>query len=145
MPAFKGRSPNRTPSRVDLPGSAAAQAQEFEQSDQAAPLTVQEIGDDDFENIVVKSEIPVAVYFHDPRSPICRRMYPVVRDLSDEYAGRIRFVQVNTRDHTDVARRLGVDSVPTFVFFKSGRESGDRLHGIVTKEAFKERLNALLR
>ena len=55
----------------------------------------------------------------------CRMMAPVLKELQKEYAGRASIVFIDVWEHRDQAKRFGVRSIPTQIFFdKDGREVG---------------------
>ncbi|MGC8874070.1 MAG: thioredoxin family protein, partial [Chloroflexia bacterium] len=73
----------------------------------------------------------------------CRMIAPAVEELAREYAGRVIVAKVNTDEHQEWARRLGIRGIPTIIFFKDGVEV-DRIIGAVPKRVLQERLDALL-
>ena len=55
----------------------------------------------------------------------CRMMAPILKELQKEYAGRASIVFIDVWEHRDQAKRFGVRSIPTQIFFdKDGREIG---------------------
>jgi len=82
---------------------------------------VKQITDDEFEQEVIKSEIPVFVDFWAPWCGPCRMVAPIIEELAKQYAGRCKFVKVNTDENPAVASALGIRSIPTLVIFKGNR------------------------
>ncbi len=109
-------------------------------SEENGPLHV---GDGNFEEEVLQSELPVMVDFWAPWCGPCRKVAPVVEELAQEYAGRVLVAKLNTDEHQDWARHLGIRGIPTLIFFKRGQEV-DRVIGAVPKATLKDRLEALL-
>ncbi|MBI5026413.1 MAG: thioredoxin [Nitrospirae bacterium] len=73
----------------------------------------------------------------------CRMVAPVVEELAKEYAGRAKFVKVNTDESPDLAGRYRVMGIPTLMFFKDGKQV-DQIVGAVPKGQLKTKLDSLL-
>lgn len=105
---------------------------------------VTEITDGSFEAEVLKSELPVVVDFWAPWCGPCRMMSPVVEAAAEKWAGRAKFVKLNTDQHAAVAGRLGIMGIPTLIVFSAGREK-DRMIGFVPAAEFEANIAALLK
>ena len=77
--------------------------------------------DADFDREVLESKLPVLVDFWAPWCGPCRTLAPVVEDMAEEFAGKLRVVKVNVDDAPEIAKRYEVGSIPTLAVFKSGR------------------------
>ena len=66
-------------------------------------------------------------------------MAPVIEELAQELAGRIRVAKLNVDENPSTAARFGVQSIPTLLLLKDGREV-DRLVGVRTKAELARRL-----
>lgn len=62
----------------------------------------------------------IVVDFHATWCGPCHAIAPVYATLSDEYAGRARFLKVDVDEAEDVARFSGVSAMPTFHFYANG-------------------------
>ncbi len=109
-------------------------------SEKSEPLHVR---DDNFEEVVIKSEIPVLVDFWAPWCGPCRMVAPTIEELAKDYAGRVLVAKVNTDENREWAGRLNVRNIPSLVFFKNGAEV-DRVVGALPKKALQTHLEALL-
>ncbi|HEX6971634.1 MAG TPA: thioredoxin [Limnochordia bacterium] len=96
-----------------------------------------------FEREVLQSEKPVLVDFWAPWCAPCRRLAPVLDELSRELSDQIRFVKVNTDQCPDLPGKFGVMSIPTLILFKGGQEA-TRLVGLVPRSELKQRLATAL-
>jgi thioredoxin 1 len=86
--------------------------------------TVQQLSEKDFEKEVLKSETPALVDFYADWCAPCRVTAPVLRDLSERLAGRVKFAKVNVDEAALVTRSYGIHSIPTYLFVRQGNERG---------------------
>jgi len=73
----------------------------------------------------------------------CRMIAPIIEELAEDYAGKANICKVNTDEEQEIAVKFGIRSIPTIMFFKDG-ELVDQMVGAASKDAFAEKLNALL-
>jgi thioredoxin 1 len=73
----------------------------------------------------------------------CRMMEPVLEEISKEYAQNVKVVKLNIDKNQDTAVKFGVNSIPTFLFFKGGKEV-DRVVGAFPKKQFAKKVDAHL-
>jgi thioredoxin 1 len=74
-----------------------------------------------FDQEVLKSDIPVLVDFWAPWCGPCRMIAPHVDAIAVELAGKLKVVKLNTDEAADVAGRYGIMSIPTLMVFKGGQ------------------------
>ena len=94
---------------------------------------VNEIKDQDFDQEVLKSSLPVLVDFWAPWCGPCRQIAPVVDKLSEEYKGKLKFCKVNVDENHDTASKYHVMSIPTLIFFKNGQLVEQTVGGVPEK------------
>jgi thioredoxin 1 len=99
--------------------------------------------DSNFDQEVLKADIPVLVDFWAPWCGPCRMVAPVVEQLATEYEGKVKFVKVNTDENQMVAYKYGIRSIPTLGIFKGG-EVVDGVIGAVPKHYLEEKLKPLI-
>ena len=97
-----------------------------------------------FEVEVLASGTPVVLDFFSTECPPCEALAPKFEGLADKYAGRVRFLKVFRQGNRELSTKLGVTGSPTLVFFKNGKEQGERLTGEIERSAIKTALEALL-
>lgn len=95
--------------------------------------------DDNFEQEVIKSDIPVLVDFYADWCGPCKMMSPVVEQIAAEYAGKVKVGKINVDESQKTAQKYNVMSIPTFIVFKNG-EATETLVGAVSKEALVEKI-----
>lgn len=102
-----------------------------------------EITDQSFGDSVLKSDKPVVVDFWAPWCRPCLLMAPTFEEMANLYDGKMTFAKLNTDDNQYTAARLGIQGIPTTVFFRGGREI-DRIVGLVPREELRKHIeNAL--
>ncbi|MGN1168238.1 MAG: thioredoxin [Lachnospiraceae bacterium] len=74
-----------------------------------------------FENEVMKSDIPVLIDFWASWCAPCKMMLPVVAQLAEEYAGKVKVGKVNVDEEPELARQFQVMSIPMFAVVKDGK------------------------
>ncbi len=98
-----------------------------------------EITDAQFSQEVLNSDIPVLVDFWAPWCGPCRMVAPILEEISQEYAGKLKVVKVNVDESPIVASSYGIMSIPTMILFRGGNPVG-KLVGAVPKEMIKQHL-----
>jgi thioredoxin len=104
---------------------------------------VNEIKDQDFDQEVLKSSLPVVVDFWAPWCGPCKQIAPVVDKLSEEYKGKLKFCKVNVDENHDTASKYHVMSIPTLIFFKKGQVVEQTVGG-VSEKTLRSKLQELL-
>lgn len=78
------------------------------------------VTDSDFEDEIIKSELPVLVDFWAVWCGPCRMVAPLVEQIAQEYAGQIKVAKLNVDENQSVPAKYGIMSIPTLLFFKGG-------------------------
>lgn len=81
---------------------------------------LQQIDQDSFENIVLKSDTPVVVDFWAEWCGPCKALAPVLEEISIEMGANTKIVKVNVDNNPQLASQYGIRGIPTLIFFKNG-------------------------
>ena len=99
------------------------------------------LNDQNFDELVLKSNVPVLVDFWAPWCGPCQMMGPIIEELANEVDGnKVKVAKLNVDESQVVAGKYQVMSIPTFLLFKKG-EVVDKMIGGVSKDKLKELLN----
>jgi thioredoxin 1 len=90
-------------------------------SQTAEPRHDYPVTDSSFEQEVLKAELPVLVDFWAPWCGPCKAEAPIVEQLSQEYAGRLKVVKLNTDENPKTAQAYNITALPSLCIFKGGK------------------------
>ena len=79
------------------------------------------ITEENFENEVLKSDIPVLVDFWATWCGPCRMIAPSLAEIAEEYEGKVKVGKVNVDEQMQLAVRYGINSIPALLLFKDGQ------------------------
>jgi len=92
---------------------------------------------------VLQSPLPVIVDFWATWCPWCRKLTPDFESLSNDFAGRLKFVEVNIEQAADIQSQYGIQGLPTLKFFCGGRPLAEII-GYQPKNSLKAQLETML-
>ena len=101
------------------------------------------VTDQNFSEVVLKSEKPVVVDFWAAWCPPCLRLAPMFEEFAGEYGDKMTFAKLNTDDNQMTPGRLGIQGIPVLIFFRGGREI-DRVVGLQPRDVLRRRIEAAL-
>ena len=95
--------------------------------------------ENNFNEEVIKSDVPVLVDFWASWCGPCMMMGPVVAELAEDMEGKAKVGKVNVDEQPGLANRFGINVIPTFIVFKNGQVA-DSIVGVRSKEDLMEAL-----
>lgn len=102
-----------------------------------------EITDDNFEEVVLKSDKPVLVDFWAAWCGPCRMLAPIVEELSGEFEGKAVIGKMDVDAHQKYAAQFGIRNIPTVLIFNNG-ELVERQVGVAPKAVYEGKLEEQL-
>ena len=99
-----------------------------------------QVTDANFEDEVLKSDIPALVDFWAPWCGPCRAMGPVVDELAGEFDGKVKIVKMNVDENPATPGKYGIRAIPTLILFADG-EVAEQITGAVSKSSIKEMIS----
>ncbi|MFA9405043.1 MAG: thioredoxin [Anaerolineales bacterium] len=73
-----------------------------------------------FDEAVLQSELPVVVDFWAPWCGPCKMVGPILKQIADDYSGKLIVAKVNTDENPEWAMKFGVQGIPTMLFVSEG-------------------------
>lgn len=101
---------------------------------------VLEITDDSFKTEVLDEKKVTIVDFWATWCGPCRKLSPVLDELSEEYKEKVKFVKIKADENIQTAQQYSISGVPCLIIFKNG-EPVERIVNIVPKSVIASNLN----
>ena len=98
-----------------------------------------EVTDLDFDEQVRKYPLVVVDFWAEWCAP-CRAIAPIIKQLANDYAGKVVFLKLNVDENPRTAARFGIMSIPTLMIFKDGKPV-DAIIGAVPRRVIEARLS----
>lgn len=99
------------------------------------------VNDSNFDEEVLKSDVPVVLDVWSPSCAPCQKLEEVMFALRKRYDGRVKVCELSSANAQKTAAKLRISATPTVLYFQGGREK-DRVMGfrssIYHQEAIEE-------
>ncbi len=102
-------------------------------------MAILELTNANFEQEVLQSELPVLVDFWATWCGPCKMFGPIVEEFAQDNEGKVKVGKVNVDEEPELARKYGIMSIPTAIFFKNG-EIDEQMVGVQTLDTLEELL-----
>lgn len=99
-----------------------------------------EITKNNFTDEVMNSDMPVLLDFWATWCGPCRMISPIVKELAEEYSGKLKVGKVNVDEEAELASAFGITSIPTIVLIKNGKTVNSSI-GFMTKDQLVKMIN----
>lgn len=84
-------------------------------------MMVKEVVEEDFEEEIIKSDMPVFVAFCAPWCKPCSNVYSMIENLSERSKGKAKFYKLNVDEAQEIISQYGIKNIPTLMFFRKGK------------------------
>ena len=81
---------------------------------------IQHVTDASFDADVLKSDTPVLVDYWAEWCGPCKAIAPVLDEVAEQYAGKLKIAKVNVDENQDIPKKYGIRGIPTLMLFKNG-------------------------
>lgn len=92
-----------------------------------------------FENEVLKAEIPVLVDFWATWCGPCRMLAPTVSAIAEKYAGKVKVCKCDIDENIPLAEKYGIEVIPTLILFEKGEIKARKI-GLVSQAEIESEL-----
>ena len=102
-----------------------------------------EITDDNFQEEVLKSDIPVLVDFWADWCQPCKTIAPSVAQIAEEYDGRLKVGKLDVDANGKISASLGIRGIPALIIFNDGKPV-DQVIGAVPKSIIQKKIDEVI-
>lgn len=102
-------------------------------------IEIPKLSEATFQRDVLESNVPVLVDFTAVWCQPCKQLDPIVRQLAEEWDGKLRVVKLDVDDNVGIATDYSVMGLPTLILFKGGQPV-ERVTGFQPKDRLTKKL-----
>jgi thioredoxin 1 len=107
-----------------------------------ASANVVQVNGANFDAEVLKSSVPVLVDFWAEWCGPCKMIAPLLDQIADEQAGKVKIAKINVDHDQPLAQKYGIRAIPTLLFFKGGAVA-EQVVGMTSKKDLVAKLAKL--
>ncbi|MGQ0657161.1 MAG: thioredoxin TrxA [Chromatiales bacterium] len=85
------------------------------------------VTDTSFESEVLNSDVPVLVDYWAEWCGPCRIITPILNEVSQDYAGRLKIAKLNIDENRDTTMKFNIRGIPTLMIFKDGNVAATKV------------------
>lgn len=104
---------------------------------------VLQVTDSNFEQEILKADMPALVDFWAAWCGPCRAIAPVIEELAKDYAGKVKIAKLNVDENAKTPVKYGIRAIPTLILFKNGAVV-DQITGAVSKAQIENAIKKML-
>ena len=104
---------------------------------------ITQVGDDNFEAEVIRSNLPVLIDFWAPWCGPCKSIAPVIEEVARDYEGRLKVAKLNVDENPAIPSRYGVRGIPNLLILKGGAVK-EQIVGAVPKSRLVDAIERAL-
>ena len=98
---------------------------------------IQHVTDASFDEVVLGADLPVLVDFWAEWCGPCKMIAPILSEIADEYAGKLKVCKVDVDANTEIPPKFGIRGIPTLILFKDGNAEATKV-GALSKSQLME-------
>lgn len=102
-----------------------------------------QVNADNFDTEIIQSKTPVILEFGAQWCAPCKRLEPILSQLGDQWAGKVRLAKLDVDQETDITSQFQVMSLPTMILFVKGQPV-QRMTGLHPRERLIEQFGTFL-
>ncbi len=99
------------------------------------------VGNENWQSEVLESDIPVVVDFWAEWCGPCKAIAPILNEIADDMAGKLKVAKVNVDENQQLAAEFGIRSIPTLLVIKDGTVQ-EQMVGAMNKTTLSDKLQA---
>ncbi len=96
------------------------------------------------DSVAKRMPLPAVVDFWAPWCAPCLRLSSIIDELAEKYAGQVKFYKMNIDDNTQLARELGISSIPLLVLFPNDGTPIRGMTGVQPKDFIENTIDEVL-
>ena len=105
--------------------------------------SVVHVTESNFEEEVVKSDVPVLVDFWAEWCGPCKMIAPILDEIAKEYGEKLKICKIDVDSNPDIAPKFGIRGIPTLIMFKDGNAESTKV-GAVSKSQLVEFVDEII-